>query len=217
MDWQGDVQYFGAGHIIGFPQTAAAVERMAENLRIRAAGGLFFTKHFTMIIYPTGVGAWNFLDGVPGGTSTEASLRFVMRAPVPHMLEDDPEFTALDPQQTILDGESGINTMFRNIFNIEYGRLIPQVAHQPDDSSKSFFLMFPNSFEDEHDLTVKFLEVNDATVYSSNTPGAWNYFCNYVNAGVVLVCGFLRVQSKRVITDSLIILDRSMILFTLFI
>lgn len=206
------MQYFGAGHIVAFPQTAAAVETMAENLKIRAAGGLFFTKHFMMIIYPTGVGAWGFLDGIPGGTSTEACLRFVMRSPVAHMLEDDPEFAASDQQMTIQDGEGSINAMFRNILHIEYSRLMPQVANQSDDSSKSFFLVFPPSHEDEHDLTVKFLETNDATIYSSNTLGAWDYFCNYVNVGVVLVRGFLRILNRDLIISSLTILDRSIMI-----
>lgn len=193
---QGDFQYLGAGHIVTFPQTAAAVEVMAENLRIRAAGGLFFTQHFMMIIYPTGVGAWSFLDGIPGGTSTEAPLHFVMRTPVLHMLEDEPEFTALYPRQRIVDGESCINQVFRNVFHTEYSRLIPQAANQPDNSSKTFFLIFPHSHEDEHEVIVRFLEANDATIYSSNTPGAWDYFCNYVDVGVILVCGFLRVQKS---------------------
>lgn len=203
MNWQGDFLYFGAGHIVGFPQTAAAVEAMAENLKNRVAGGLFFTKDFMMIIYPTGVGAWSFLDGVPGGTSTEASLRFVMRTPVPHMLAEEPDFATLDPQHTFLDEESGVNVIFRNIFHIEYSRLIPQVAHQPDDIPKSFYLIFPQSYKDEHDLIVKFLEANDATIYSSNTPGAWDYFCNYVSVGVVLVCAFSKSQTiiDRLLTD----------------
>ena len=168
-----------------------------------------------MVIYPTGVGAWSFLDGVPGGTSTEARLRFVMRTPVPPMLEIEPDFAALDPQHTFFDGESSFNMIFRNMFHIEYSRLIPQVAHQPDDIPKSFYLVFPNSYEDEHDLIVKFLEANDATIYSSNTPGAWDYFCNYVSVGVVLVCVFSESQ-QILIVYSLIVLDRFTMTLTLF-
>ena len=161
---------------------------MAENLKIRAAGGLFFSNHFMMIIYPLGVDTWSFLDGIPGGTSPQACLRFVMRPPVRHMLEDNLEMAASDLRHPVSDGGSGVNAMFRNMFRVEYHRLIPQAAKQKDGNPKTFFLMFPPSHEDQHDLIVKFLEANEATIYSSNTPGAWDYFCNFVNAGVVLVC-----------------------------
>lgn len=182
-----------------------------------------------MIMYPAGASVWAFLDGklpaVPQGTL----LRFVILQPLPERLASEDliidrlanqNIDRLDEIKTyirenpIQPDEKSINTVFRDMFEIEYGRLIAQNGQQKDPAADVFFLCFiPQGCElyepdfvkrmalrtrtsEEHDFFIEFLEANGAEeVYSMQdkgsidvqSNGAWDYFINNVKSGQVIV------------------------------
>lgn len=112
-----------------------------------------------------------------------------MRSPLLHPYQDlpqDPLQLQLDTTPMSLPDEPKITTVFRHLFKIDYKTLISQNARKTKIAN-TFFLMFSRSCIEEHELIIKFLEANGATIYSSYTPGSWNYFTSHVDAGVIIV------------------------------
>ena len=163
---------------------------MANTLKLHDGGGIFFTPHFTLLIYPAGRESWKFLDAVFPSDSQEADLRFVMRTPIPELLQH----TILERQThsiaSIMEGETSPNALFRQYFGIDYARLVPP-AKKKSERSTTFFLMYPAELQEEHEVLIKFLNANNATIYSSAKTGSWDYFTNAIDAGVVLVSDLL--------------------------
>ena len=182
-----------------------------------------------MIMYPAGTSAWALLDAtlpkVPEGTL----LRFIIRQPLPERLagedmivdrlaKENPELlneikarVGIDPIQP---DDKNINVVFRDMFEIEYSRLVAQNGQQKYPPAGVFFLCFvPQGCElyepdpakriilrtqtsEEHDLFIDFLEANGATeIYSMQEKGsidvqnngAWDYFVNNVKSGQIIV------------------------------
>ena len=165
-----------------------------------------------MIMYPSGSTAWNYLDAqfpeIPAGSL----LRFAIRRPLatdtknghPAMKKlaslDSERFLEFERivQATSTTGttqESNISVVFRDLFEIEYERLLPQIPPQnPErhkhEPAKVFFLCFiPQGCEiyepdlgkrralrartsSEHDLFIDFLEANGTDeIYSMQDIG----------------------------------------------
>ena len=179
--------------MVTWPNSAPSVDVMGEILRLHESGGLFFTPAFTMLIYPAGAEVWRWIDDrFPNHPATKTTLRIVLRTPIPELRSSNP-FTvqSISPPLTMED-EMGTNALFRRLFGIEYARLVPQTnsrnkAKHPDN----VFLMYPAEDRDEHDVLVKYFEYNNAIIYTSQTPGAWDYFVGHVDAGVLLVGSLL--------------------------
>jgi len=196
---------------------------MAETLKIHASGGLFMTKKFTILIYFSGSEEWTFLDDQLPTCPPEAVLRFVMGNPCPGLMKDEsqkplsdsteqelrnvlpgsienelqkplPALTSELPVVSVRDGESNINAVFRNMYNVEFSRLVAPATLAKTTEMYNFFLIFPPSKETERDAIIDFLQHNKATeILSYETKGAWNYFSTRINAGVIIVghyCSF---------------------------
>ena len=107
--------------------------------------GLFFARNFTMIMYPAGASAWGFLDrnlpAVPEGTL----LRFIIRQPLSERLAGEDliidRLATQNPDRLaeirthvrdnpIEADEKSINVVFRDMFEIEYDRLVAQNGQQ---------------------------------------------------------------------------------------
>lgn len=170
---------------------------MAVTLNAHASGGLYLQDQFALLVYPTDTADWAFLDPEIE-SSPKLGLKFIMRSPLLQPLQDLP-YGLLQDQLLVnpmsLPDEPKINTVFRHLANIDYQTLISQNAKKTKDPN-TFFLMFPPSRNDEHELVVKFLEANKAIIYSSHTPGSWDYFTSHVDAGVILV-SILPLSSSR--------------------
>ncbi|KAL2041757.1 hypothetical protein N7G274_005541 [Stereocaulon virgatum] len=221
-------EILGSGSIVPYSYTKSATERLAESMAMTLSCSLFFARNFTMIMYPAGASAWAFLDSkvpaVPQGTL----LRFVVLQPLPERLaSEDPIVDRLADQNIDrLDrikayirenptqpDEKSINIVFRDMFEIEYGRLTAQNGQQKYPAADVFFLCFipqgcelyePDSVKrmalrtrtsEEHDFFIEFLEANGAKeVYSVQdkgsidvqSNGAWDYFINNVKSGQIV-------------------------------
>ena len=221
-----------------YPEAAAALQNLTETLAIGLRGALFFSHNLTMLVYPTGASAWAFLkDGLPS-LADGAPLRFLIRQSLPKNL------TRLDPfvarlvnekpgrhheikqyirSHPVQQGLDSISLVFRDLFQIEYSRLIAQNEPNKNPAASVFFLCFiPAGCENyekddtkrmalrtrvskEHDLFIDFLGANGAKeIYSlqavdsiePENDGAWEYFVNNVKSGQIIVSLTVAVPSK---------------------
>ena len=198
--------------------------------------GIFMAEKYTMVIWPAHSLIWEFLNQglpqVPAGTV----LRFAIHKPIsPYLgeqiespviaqlrLQDDKKYreiqSAIDatPIQPV---EKPINVVFREVFSIEFDRLIGSNNTSERPLKKNFFLSFnpancdqyePDDTKrqalrwrtsEEHDFFVQFLKTNEADMiysmqdigsYEAVSNGSWRHFIENVRSGVVIIhesCG----------------------------
>lgn len=183
-----------------------------------------------MVMYPAGASAWAFLDKDLPSVHPGTILRFAVRKPLAPVLadvhrlattrvkKDDSELymaiTTKIQDHPIQTKEKNINIVFRDMFDIDFDRLIAQNGDQQHGPTKIFFLCFiPQGCEnyepdpvkrsalrtrtsEEHDFVIKFLQANGAKeIYSMqkigsqeiDSNGAWDYFCKNVKSGTIIV------------------------------
>lgn len=224
-------QYIGSGYIAPLDQAQESYDSFALLLACHMSAALLFAGTFTMVIWPAYSSFWTFLEKdiptVPPGTM----LRFVLGKPMPQWLtnEFDPfvESRSRNPEQ--FEGfeakinntpeqpeNQPINIVFRDMFEIDFDRLIASNGIQKYPPAKKFFLCFqPANCEnyepdeakrkalywrcsEEHDLFVEFLQANDTErdrIYSMQDIGsfeithkhAWDYFLTNVDSGAIIV------------------------------
>ena len=222
--------YLGSGSIVSYHQSASAVENIVEILANNLQGGIFFAQQYTMLMYPAGASAWAFLDKDLPSVHPGTVLRFAVREPLLSVPADIHRLataghTRIEPEQhaeittklqnhRIQAKDKNINIVFRDMFEIDFDRLVAQNGDQPHPLSKIFFLCFiPQGCEayepdtakrsalrvrtsQEHDLFIKFLQANGAEeIYSMQKmdsqeierEGAWDYFCKKVKSGTIIV------------------------------
>lgn len=221
--------YLGSGSIVPYHQGISAVESIAETLANNLQGGLFFAQQYTMIMYPAGASAWAFLDNNLPNVHPGTTLRFVVRGPLPPILphvhelaiarldQENPEryaeITTKIEKYPIQAEDNNINIVFRDMFEIDFDRLVAQSGPQKHAPTNKFFLCFiPQGCEDyepdpakrsalrmrtseEHDLFIRFLQANGAEeIYSMQKIGsqeidencAWDYFSKNVKSGTIV-------------------------------
>ena len=202
---------------------------LANNLQ----GGLFFAQQFTMLMYPAGASAWAFLDDSLPNVHPGTTLRFAVRRPLPPILanvhelatarlannepESYAEIMTKIKKNPIQNEDKNINIVFRDMFEIDFGRLVAQNGPQQHSATSIFFLCFiPQGCEDyepdsakrlalhkrtseEHDLFIRFLRANGAEeIYSMQNIGSqeiddngvWGYYFKNVKSGTIIVSPF---------------------------
>ena len=151
-----------------------------------------------MVVFPIGSEDWAFLEqhmpAVP-----PVGLRCIIRSPI-QLAATDSIHNAVgmikerqSGQGITLEGEEpAINVVMRNLYGIDYPRLIRQPNQDKCQKGHIFYLIFPKERRDEQDLILHFLDANGALeVYSYNEDigdGAWEYFYRSVfNNGIIIV------------------------------
>ena len=236
--------YLGSGSVIPYHKSASALEDIIEALANNMQGGLFFAENFTMLIYPAGASAWLFLDKNLPRVRPGTALRFVLRRPLPQppknihgraitrLINKDPkryEKIAAHIKKTPIQAEDkNVNIVFRDMFEIDFDRLVAQNGPQQHPPTNIFFLCFiPQGCEkyepdaakrsdlrmrtsEEHDLFIKFLHANGAEeIYSLQSygsreidnNGAWDYFCKNVKSGTIIVSLFSTMRYGQVLIN----------------
>lgn len=219
--------------MVSYNQSALAVEEIVETLANNLQGGLFFAQQYTMLMYPAGASVWAFLDNILPKVHPGTNLRFVIRKPLPSVPADvhglaiarltkgEPEryaeITAKIKKNSVQADDKNINIVFRDMFEIDFSRLVAQNGPQQHSTTNIFFLCFiPQGCEDyepdsakrlalrmrtseEHDLFIKFLQANGAEeIFSMQNigsqeianNGAWDYFFKNVKSGTIIVSPF---------------------------
>ena len=215
--------------------TQRGYDSVAHLLGQHRSVAMHFAREYTMLIWPANASVWGFLDDmlqpVPEGTI----LRFAIRRPfiseLSKQIERSPsiklqqedrerykEICSKIESTPTQKAEKAINIVFRDLFEIEFDRLITPNGPQTRLSAKNFFLCFipagceryqPNQEKRralrwmtyrEHDLFVEFLKANGAeNIYSMQEVGssklvkngAWDCFTKTVTSGVVVVSSIL--------------------------
>lgn len=163
--------------------------RMAETLKLHASGAIFTSTMFSMLVYPadSGLESWAFLEELQRPVVPGAALRFILRTPLPAPNTDDLDMQVKRNHISFREGEGNTSMVLRNLLGIEYSRLVKQTNPRVTEKANNFFLLFPESAKLEYNIIFKFLEEHQADIYTWQTDGAWDYFCNNIEAGVILV------------------------------
>lgn len=176
------------------------VKQLAETLRLHGSGAIFTTPFFTMFLYPTDcvLENWTFLDEVQAPITPGVSLRFVLRNPLP--VHDTSEVDQEVKRNPIFipEGEGTASMVLHSLLGIEYTRLIRQTNPESTARSNNFFLLFPETAKPEYHVIFKFLEEHQANIYTWQTDGAWDYFSNHVDNGVILVSARIPVALSQI-------------------
>lgn len=135
--------------------------------------------------------SWDFLNNVlelqqGEMAEQEVVMRVVMRKPIP-VYDPMVDMNIQGNQISIREGEGAYSMVLRNVFDIDYQRLIKYTVPRDTASGSIFFLLFPETAKREEYIIYKFLEENHAIVYSWQTDGAWDYFVTYISSGTILV------------------------------
>ena len=177
--------YYGAGHIVPWPFNQSVVNIMTDTLINHNAGGLFFSPHYSLVVYPSGVNSWKFFDD-RYLDSPQAALRFVIFVPIRELLNH----TAHKMTQIMASPSSEVdleaNVLFLQFFGVKYTNLLWQ-GNTNNALKDNFYLMYPAELEEEKNVISRWLEANTAKVYSSFNIGEWDKFASSMEAGVVLV------------------------------
>ena len=159
---------------------------MAESLKLYASAAIHFAEKFLLVIYPVDAGleAWEFMpkqNPLPDGVV----LRFAMKKPLDPLIARSNVAKRTENYGSSKDSEN-IDLIMRSMLDIDYDRLVKQQSQSRSDRSNNFFLLFVH-VPLESRLMTRFLREHGAKVYSWDSEGAWEYFCNHVDAGVILV------------------------------
>ncbi|MCJ1474972.1 hypothetical protein MMC13_003632 [Lambiella insularis] len=178
--------YYGAGHIRNWPDKQTVISSLVETLKMSNSGGLFFSKYYSVLVYPSGVNAWKFMDARFVPNSPQAPLRFVMFTPTVELIPNPTQPLPSNHVSLIMDGESRANALFRQCFGISFANLLPQ-GNSQNSTKDNFYVMYPLELELEITVIHCWLEANRATVWSSTEVGEWDQFVSTIEAGVVLI------------------------------
>lgn len=225
------IEYFGSGYVAPFPEAQERYESVAHLLACHMSVAMLFASQFTMLIWPPCSSIWGFLEDKLPDVPPGAVLRFAIREPMPQRLAEEiepsvaiyqrpedlkhyEEFRAKINDTPVQLGEDHVNVVFRDLFDIEFDRLIASNGTQRYPPAKNFFLCFqPANYEnyerdeskrqalpwrvsEEHDMFVEFLRANGADmIYSMQEIGSceitkrcsWDYFVNNVKSGAIIV------------------------------
>lgn len=97
-----------------------------------------------------------------------------------------------------------MNAVLRSQFGMDFQRLIAQPTDKDGSRTrltKTFFLIFPPSAQDEFDILVDWIQANGlATIYRHDDHGSWAHFSTIVDKGVIIVSGYLAYQLLLALT-----------------
>lgn len=177
----------------------AAINDLTEALRINVSGALYHSDRFTMLVYPPNSEDWAFLDQYLPSLPT-VGLRCIIRTPMQRFDTEsaDGRIEKIRKRQerngkqiTFEAGEPVINAVMRNVYEIDYQRLIRHDKPEKISNGFKIFLIFPKERRTEQDMILQLIEANGAAevyAYDENkNDGVWEYFSRSVVEGVIIV------------------------------
>ena len=163
-----------------------------------------------MLVYPPNSEDWAFLDRqLPEAPAV--GLRCFIRSPLqnsatvytnPRMEGFNLPYKNRRMPLSFTANEPAINSVMRNVYHIDYHRLVRHDNQRKGSQNLKFFLMFPKERKEEQELILQFIDANGAAeVYAydeERSDGVWEYFSRSVKEGVIIVryAPVLRIQLK---------------------
>ncbi|KZF20579.1 hypothetical protein L228DRAFT_284537 [Xylona heveae TC161] len=164
---------------------AAGIESFEEMLCLTASGAMFFHDSIVIVAYPLQMmDSWSFLNSGPR-KAPEAKIRLHFRSPMPAPIRNTQDMNSLSSSSVDVPR---LVSVFSDLLKVKYDDLLPRPLKKGEYVEK-FFLIFTEHAKEEMLLVVDFLmsKPHDARVYTSTTPGAWDYFSSTVKQGVILI------------------------------
>ncbi|KAL8790857.1 MAG: hypothetical protein Q9195_006182 [Heterodermia aff. obscurata] len=183
------------GDILVGPErkSKADINDLSETLKLNVSGAIYLGDHFTMVVFPIGSEDWAFLEQhMPA--LPPVGLHCIIRSPIQRAVADNLYGTVgvgKGQKITLETEEPAINVIMRNLYGIDYFRLIRQPNQVKEQVDHVFYLLFPKERRDEQDLILHFLDANGAVeVYSYDEDinnGSWEYIYRVVTHNCVII------------------------------
>ena len=169
--------------------TSKRTEKVAEHLLLNAAGVLYTSSAFNVLIYPTKQEEWRFIEQMfmePVGSATAKISYIIIQT------ENSPDISCGKERSLLPNvkaGDLGLHRaeLFQRLNSISFRALLPKCKQ--GQSPYNFYLMLPSMGPASTDFIASWLLPRHpkCKIYSSQTAGSWDYFVNNVQIGVVLV------------------------------
>ncbi|KAI7096773.1 hypothetical protein KC340_g11051 [Hortaea werneckii] len=171
-------QSWPSGTIMPLTDSQGAAATIVETCRLHSAGLVAMKDEYTLLIYPRNADEWSFLDSVSTGVA-KAPLRFRLLPPLPDF--DRGESTQYS--RNLLSMQQPANTVGNSLLGLDEANLIPKGA------DRAVFICWPELQGADMKLIAQYLQGLKYKVYSSNDPGAWEYFRHkYSKAPSTIIC-----------------------------
>ncbi|KAI9785498.1 MAG: hypothetical protein M1839_009239 [Geoglossum umbratile] len=167
--------------VLGEGDAEASSQELLDILRLYSGAGVMNVSTFVLIIYPSSVEAWQYMKRTEEPTATQ--LKWVAFSP---------KFNSENPTTSIgrfISSTSTITWIYPQFFRIQYPDLFPTPITQSGKEFKlQVFIMADVAAEwNELILIYQLLRTYGITVFWSGQDGAWDYFSQHVNYGILFV------------------------------
>ncbi|KAH0542608.1 hypothetical protein FGG08_003016 [Glutinoglossum americanum] len=152
-------------------------DELLELLHFYGGAGVYMNNHFIMVIYPTNVEAWKYMK-----QSSTSQLRWVA-----FTLDNSNDGSNLAWNST--NSSLAIKAAYKHLFKIQFSELLPVLPEGLQYPSKvPIFIMADTSAAwNETIILYKILKLSGATIYWSGQEGAWDYFTQRINFGILFL------------------------------
>ncbi|GAB1737950.1 hypothetical protein NU219Hw_g2463t1 [Hortaea werneckii] len=158
-------QSWPSGTIMPLTDSQGAAAKVVEFCRLHSAGLIAMNDEYTLLIYRRNADEWSFLDSGSIGVA-KAPLRFRLLPPMP-------DFDRVESAQysgSSFSMRQSANTVGELLLGIDAANLIPKGA------DRAVFICWPEQQRADMELIAEYLQGENCKIYSSNDPGAWEYF-----------------------------------------
>jgi hypothetical protein len=167
--------------VLGEGDTEASSQELLDLLRLYNGAGVMNVSTFVLIIYPASVEAWQYMKRTEEPTA--AQLKWVAFSP---------KFNSENPTTSIgrfISSKSTIKWIYPQFFRIQYSDLLPAPITQSGKEFKLQVFIMANTADEWNELILiyQLLRTHGITVFWSEQEGAWDYFSQHVNYGILFV------------------------------
>ena len=164
-----NAQEAATGTISAIATSATSLEvldSVIDMCRLHAAGLVELNDKYTIIVYPSRMDEWKFIERA-GLVASETPLRFQILPP----LDVRPADSATRSVATIGNASVAVGV---EILGLEVARLFP--SEEGSVEGHKVMIIMPTGRQVEIDVLTRFFQGLKCKVYQSGTPGAWSYF-----------------------------------------
>lgn len=194
---------------------------LLDHLRMHISGAVFLSKSFLMLMHPTGMEAWSFLETSPqSGSGAKLNCHFFrLHSSLPGTIGDgaleQPPRRSGQHSLPFLPYPVHLLNVLNHLYGIEMKSLLPK-SSKGSRQTDTFFLIFPSAVSEERNLYIDFLTKSGAKmILSDHEQGtSWDFYRQHYEHGVVLVSSLLplRIQSPFLRSASWLLLPNRLCL-----
>ncbi|KAI7028427.1 hypothetical protein KC366_g11148 [Hortaea werneckii] len=171
-------QSWPSGTIMPLTDSQSAAVKIVDFCRLHSAGLVAIHDDYTLLIYPGNAAEWSFFDsGNAAGAKTP--LRFRLLPPLPNFDRKE----SIQYFIHLLSMRESAKTVGESLLGLDEANMIPKGA------DRAVFICWPEQQRADTKLIAQYLQGQKCKIYSSNDPGAWEYFRHkYGKAPSTIIC-----------------------------